>query len=140
MPKKRFPKDEEEAQLWITAIEAEDGLPVEGVNRDMKYRLQGNFYVEKRKGKSVLLDRESKLPVFVLSQFEDLWNKYHVERNHPCDRITKNLMDEVVSGVPESLIIAKRKEPCRGCQIKGNIAKAPVESLLYVIIYYSSFP
>ncbi len=126
MPKKRFPKDVLESEVWITAIESADGASVEGISRDMKYRLRLSFYVANAKGKKILMNNETKLPVFIADQFDELWETYHMKHNHPSDRITQKLMDAVVTGVPESMIVAKRKEPCHGCQIKGIVPKAPV--------------
>jgi hypothetical protein len=83
--RKTFPKDTWECETWIKVIEAEEGASVIGVSKDKKYRLPTNFYVAHVKGQRILMDTETKLPVFIADQFDQLWETYHVRHNHPCD-------------------------------------------------------
>lgn len=118
---KRYPKSDDECQAWIAAVSSSDGKVIEGVSKSVKHRLRKLFFVDKGQ----LKEKETGLPVFVLTDFPNLWQKYHIDMNCPGLKATKKLMAEAVAGVPESEI-EKARRRCEGCKLKGIIPKAPV--------------
>ena len=79
MPNLGVPSTQDEHNLWVRAVAAPAGTAVEGIERQKKQKLQKRFYVLNGK----LMCRESSKPAMVLSEFDALWKKHHIDVNHP---------------------------------------------------------
>lgn len=75
--------------------------------------------------KAIFKEKKIELPVFFGSNSDQLWQKHHVEKNHPeCDMMAANIEMEVVH--MSNNMIHDGLLDCQICQHKTTTKKAAI--------------
>jgi hypothetical protein len=121
------PKTFEERDLWVKVCAAKPGENVDGVTKSQKQRIRGRYYVREGEliDRAVRDEKGIELPAFVECDFQRLWRKHHVEKNHPGRDITGANIETEIAQVSYKLVKNALLD-CQICRHKSTAKKAPV--------------